>query len=53
MKSPRNLGIALLAVWLILFGLLTQSFRPVTFRHSQNILALLALGTGIVLLARR
>ena len=31
MKMPKNLGMILLAVWLILFGLLTTSFLNISF----------------------
>ena len=53
MNLPKNLGMILLAVWLILFGLLTAPFLAVRFANSGDLLALLAIATGIVLLLRR
>jgi hypothetical protein len=53
MKWPKNLGMLLLAVWLILFGLLTASFFRLSFSHSGDVLAVLAIVTGIVLLLGR
>ncbi len=50
MKLPRNLGIILLAVWLILFGLLTAPFLGIRFAYSHDILALLGIAAGILLL---
>ena len=53
MNLPKNLGMILLAVWLILFGLLTAPFLAIRFAYSGDFLALLAIATGIVLLLRR
>ena len=53
MKLPNNLGMILLAVWLILFGLLSASFLGIRFSHSGDILAVLAMVTGGLLLWRR
>jgi len=53
MRMPRQLGTLLLGIWLILFGLLTQHLHPIAFRHSQDILAVLAIIAGILCLARR
>ena len=53
MNVPSNLGMILLAVWLILFGILTAPFLGVHFSHSTDVLAILAIVTGIVLLMRR
>lgn len=53
MKVPANLGMILLAVWLILFGLLTAPFLGVHFAHSGDVLAVLAIVTGILFLMRR
>ena len=53
MTMPKNLGMILLAVWLILFGLLTAPFLGVSFAHSGDILAVLAIATGALLLLKR
>jgi hypothetical protein len=53
MKLPKDLGALLLAVWLILFGVLTAPFLGVSFAHSGDILALLAIVVGVLLLVRR
>jgi len=50
MKIPGNIGMILLAVWLILFGILTAPFLGVRFTNSQDLLAVLAIVTGGVLL---
>jgi hypothetical protein len=53
MKLPKNLGIMLLAVWLILFGILTAPFLKFSFAYSSDLLAVLAIAAGILLLVRR
>ena len=53
MKMPKNLGMILLAVWLILFGVLTAPFLKVSFTHSGDLLAVLAIAAGVVLLLQR
>ena len=53
MKLGRNLGAILLGVWLILFGLLTQGFVRIAFNRSHDVLAVLAIVTGVVYLVRR
>ena len=53
MKLPTNLGMLLLAIWLILFGLLTMSFLNINFNHSRDLLALLAIVAGVLLLKYR
>src|SRR5687767_4194224 len=52
-KLPNNLGMLLLAVWLILFGVLTAPFLKFSFSHSGDLLAVLAIVVGIVLLMKR
>jgi hypothetical protein len=42
-----------LAAWLILFGLLTAPFLRISFAHSGDVLALLAIAAGVLLLMRR
>jgi hypothetical protein len=53
MKMPKSLGMILLAVWLILFGLLTAPILQLSFAHSANLLAGLAIAVGVVLLIQR
>ena len=52
-KLPNNLGLMMLAVWLILFGVLTAPFLKVNFTHSGDLLALLAIVAGVLLLMKR
>jgi hypothetical protein len=52
-KLPKNLGSILLAVWLILYGLLTAPFLRLGFAYSEHILALLAIAAGVLLLLER
>lgn len=53
MKVPRDLGIILLAAWLILFGVLNAPLIGVSFAHSGDVLALLAVAAGVLLLMKR
>jgi len=53
MKLSANLGMILLAVWLILFGVLTAPMLGFHFNRSGDVLAILAIVTGIVLIVRR
>jgi len=53
MKSPKNLGRLLLAIWLILFGLLSNSFIRINFTHSGDVLAILAIVVGVLLVLER
>ena len=52
-KVPNNLGMMLLAVWLILFGVLTAPFLKFNFAHSGDLLAVLAIVVGVLLLIKR
>jgi hypothetical protein len=52
-KLPTNLGLLMLAVWLILFGVLTAPFLKFHFAHSGDLLALLAIAAGVLLLMKR
>ena len=52
-RLPKNLGMLLLAVWLILFGLLSAPFLGVHFSHSADLLAVLAIVAGVLLLLQR
>jgi hypothetical protein len=51
MRLPANLGITLLAIWLIATGLMT--LLSVSFANAGLILAVLALAAGILLLLGR
>jgi hypothetical protein len=53
MRVPKNLGMLLLAVWLILFGLLTAPFLKFGFAYSGDLLAVLAVVVGVLLLLQR
>jgi hypothetical protein len=53
MKAPKDLGMILLAAWLILFGLLSAPFTRVSFAHSGDVLAVLAIAAGVLLLMKR
>ncbi len=53
MTPTKNLGMLLLAIWLILFGLLTAPFLGVNFSHSGDVLAVLAIAAGVFLVLQR
>jgi len=53
MKLPNNLGMILLAVWLILVGLTTATFTGINFSHSNDLSGVLAIAAGILLLLKR
>ena len=53
MKLPKSLGMLLLGVWLILFGILTAPFLRINFAYSSHVLALLAIAVGVLLVWRR
>jgi hypothetical protein len=53
MKTPKNLGMILLAVWLILWGVLTAPFLKFSFAYSGDLLAVLAIAVGVLLLVQR
>ncbi len=50
MTMPKNLGMILLAVWLILYGLLTNSFLKLNFAHGADLVAVFAIVTAVVIL---
>jgi hypothetical protein len=52
MKWPKNWGMFLLAVWLILTGLLGGVFN-VTIPHAAQVASLLAIVAGVLLLLGR
>jgi hypothetical protein len=51
--KTKGLAAILLAVFLILFGVLNSPMLEVHFKYSGDILALLAIVTGVVVLLRR
>ena len=51
MRIPRNLGITLLAIWLILEGLI--SLLGLSFAGLSVIMGLLALAAGLLILLDR
>jgi hypothetical protein len=53
MQVPMNLGRLLLAVWLILFGILTAPFLGISLPHGGDLLAVLAVVAGVLLLLQR
>jgi hypothetical protein len=56
MKLPKNLGMSCLALWLILFGVLTAPFLRISFAYSAytaDLLAVLAVAVGVLLLLQR
>jgi uncharacterized membrane protein HdeD (DUF308 family) len=53
MTPPKDLGMLLLAIWLILFGLLTSPFLGLSFSHSGDVLGVLAIVTGVLLVMKR
>ena len=53
MKLPKNLGMLLLAIWLILFAVLTAPSLRLTFAYSGDVLAVFAGVVALVLLFQR
>jgi hypothetical protein len=53
MKMPRNLGMPLLGIWLIAFGVLNSKFLNISFSYSIDLLAVLAIVAGVLLLLQR
>jgi uncharacterized membrane protein HdeD (DUF308 family) len=51
--KPNNWGMMLLAVWLIVFGVLTAPFLKFNFAYSADLLAILAIVAGVLLLMKR
>lgn len=52
-RPAHSLGLLLLGAWLILFGVVTAPFLKFDFAHSRDILAVLAIATGVLLLMKR
>jgi hypothetical protein len=50
-RLPKNLGIILLAIWLVLIGLV--GLLKLSFTGSQTILDLLAIAAGLLILFQR
>ncbi len=42
-----------MAVWLILYGILTAPFLKLSFAYGADLLAVLAIAAGVLLLLRR
>jgi hypothetical protein len=54
MKLPKNWGMFLLGVWLILMGLITGFFEfHLKFPHDSDVASLLAIAAGVLLLLGR
>ena len=53
MRTPKDLGMTVLAAWLVLFGLLTAPFLKISFAHSGDVLAVLAIVAGVLLFMKR
>jgi drug/metabolite transporter (DMT)-like permease len=53
MKTPANLAMLLLAVWFILYGVLSAPFLHISFPHSLDVLSVLAIVVGVLLFMRR
>ena len=53
MKAPKELGMTVPAVWLILYGLLAAPFLKISFAHSGDVLAVLAIAAGVLLFMKR
>ena len=49
----KGLASILLAIFLIIFGVLTSPMLGVKFNYSGDVLAVLAIATGVMLLLRR
>jgi len=52
-RTPRNLGRILLAVWFVLYGLLMASFLHLSFAHAGDVLAVLAVVVGVLIFLER
>ncbi len=49
MKMPKNIGKIVMAAWFILYGVLNNSFFNVSFTHSGDVMAALAVAVGVLL----
>ena len=53
MRLSKSLGLLLLAIWLMLYGVVSAPFLRISFDYSAHVLSLLAIATGVVLLLHR
>ena len=53
MKIPKISGTILMAVWFILHGIVNAPFLKFSFAYSADVLAVLAIATGVLLLRRQ
>ena len=53
MKASKDLGMSVLAAWLVLYGVLSAPFLRVSFAYSGDVLAVLAIVAGVLLFMRR
>jgi uncharacterized membrane protein HdeD (DUF308 family) len=53
MQRPRSWGVLLLAIWLILWGLLTAPFLQFSFAYKFDVLAVFAIVVGVFLILDR
>ena len=52
-EAPKDLATIVLAAWLVLYGVSTTPFIKVSFAYSGDVLAVLAIATGVLLFMRR
>lgn len=52
-KASRNVGMILLAVWMILYGVVTAPILNLRFAYEGDMLALFAVAVGILLLMNK
>jgi hypothetical protein len=52
-RPAQTLGMTLLAIWLILYGVVTAPYLKFQFAHSGDLLAALAIAAGVLLLVKR
>jgi hypothetical protein len=52
MRMPTNIEKIVMAIWSILFGVLTAPFLKISFAYSGDVLAVLAIVLGVLLLMR-
>jgi uncharacterized membrane protein HdeD (DUF308 family) len=53
MRRPRSWGVLLLAIWLIVWGLLTAPFLQFSFAYKGELLAAFAIVVGVFLILDR
>jgi len=52
-NPPKNYGLVLLAVWTIMYGVLTAPILNLNFAYEGDLLALIAIAVGVLLLLQR